>query len=343
MLINEALSRADPYAGESLSAVLAAVSADLSDGDEPKRPSISPKLPATARDLVESCWNEQPHLRPAIGAICDVLAVIASELLLMPGDSKARTSNESVVEIMAHRRSHAAGANARSLLRSVFPEAVAEALSAGRFVEPQTFPVVTVFFSDIVNFTQLSANFSALKVMHLLDRLYTLFDGLVNEHNLFKVETIGDSYMAVGNLRDDQANEHVARVAAFAIDAVAAAATVLADEEDPSAGTIAIRAGFHCGPVVASVVGRSVPRYCLFGDTVNTASRMETCSEPGQVTLSDDAAALLRLQAPGVELSSRGDVQVKGKAVMQLWWLRRFPRELQTWRHEAAELAPAQL
>ncbi len=148
--------------------------------------------------------------------------------------------------------------------------------------------MVTVFFSDVTGFTDISARLPPIKVMRLLERLYTLFDGITAKHGLFKVrqsvlctpallplarmpdlrrqvETIGDAYMVCGNLLDGQEADHTARVAAFAADVVAAASTVAVDEGDPAAGFVVIRAGFHTGPCVASVVGQTNPRYCLFG------------------------------------------------------------------------------
>ncbi|BFZ10415.1 hypothetical protein BsWGS_13454 [Bradybaena similaris] len=201
------------------------------------------------------------------------------------------------------------------LLYQMLPEKVANQLKNGQRVEAEKFDQVTILFSDIVTFTNIAAACSPLDVVNMLNDMYQRFDRKTNEHGVYKVETIGDAYMVVCGVPEKTA-VHAQPVADFALDMVEQAACVLS----PATGKpLQIRVGIHTGPVVAGVVGVKMPRYCLFGDTVNTASRMESHGVPGRIHVSP--TAFKALSGQGYLCKRRGETNIKGKGNMKTYFL----------------------
>ena len=289
-------SRRDPYEGEDAIEVLRLVA----DQSVCKRPPIPASCPSHVQSLMEDCTRDDSSRRPAFEEIGMRLKRIEATDL----DAGMPTKNKATVSLF-----------------DIFPRHIAEALRDGKTVEAEHRDVVTIFFSDIVGFTTISSELEPRKVASMLDRLYTKFDELSRKHDIFKVETIGDAYMAVTNLVKDQHDDHAKRIAEFAIDAINAANATYIDLESPEKGFVNIRVGFHSGPVVADVVGTRNPRYCLFGDAVNTASRMESNSKVNRIHCSSDSQDYLREQCPEIPLKSRGMVAIKGKGDMHTFWV----------------------
>jgi class 3 adenylate cyclase len=135
--------------------------------------------------------------------------------------------------------------------------------------------------------------------------------------------------MCVTNLVKAQANDHAKRIALFSLEAMQIARNTPIDLDNLAMGTINLRAGFHSGPVIASVIGSRNLKYSIFGDTVNTSSRMESTSLPGRIQLSERAAQILQEQYPLADLVLRGNIAVKGKGEMRTFFL----KEKKTARH----------
>ncbi|XP_072943513.1 guanylate cyclase 32E isoform X2 [Epargyreus clarus] len=206
-----------------------------------------------------------------------------------------------------------------ALLEEMLPVPVAEQLKRGRRVMPESYDSVTIYFSDIVGFTAMSAESTPLQVVDFLNDLYTCFDSILENFDVYKVETIGDAYMVVSGLPLRNGILHAGEVASMAL-ALLAATRAFRVRHRPD-HRLLLRVGIHSGPVCAGVVGLKMPRYCLFGDTVNTASRFESTGAPLKIHCSAACKTLLD-QLGGYILEERGVVSMKGKRDQLTYWLR---------------------
>ncbi|XP_060678318.1 soluble guanylate cyclase 88E-like, partial [Hemiscyllium ocellatum] len=205
-----------------------------------------------------------------------------------------------------------------SLLYAMIPKAVADRLRKGitALETCQVFPDVTILFSDVVKFNEICIHITPMQVVDMLNEIYIVFDTLSEKHNVYKVETIRDAYMVVAGV-PNKTTFHAHHICDMAVDMLSS----IDHLKDPSTGdNIQIRVGIHSGMVVAGVVGLKMPRYCLFGDTVNTASRMESNGVGMQIHISQTTKDHLEHEPYIIE--ERGKIFVKGKGYMKTYWLK---------------------
>ncbi|KAL7027529.1 hypothetical protein ACKWTF_005475 [Chironomus riparius] len=205
------------------------------------------------------------------------------------------------------------------LLRQMLPSTVIRQLKQQRQVIAESFESVTIFFSDIVGFTFISSNSSPMEVVSLLNQLYRLFDIRIQKYDVYKVETIGDAYMVVSGLpKKAPGHKHASEIAFMSLDLITSVSSFYIPHRPFE--KLQIRVGVNSGPCVAGVVGTSMPRYCLFGDTINVASRMENRGEAMKIHVSATTKELLDHHG-GFMLEKRGSIEIKGKGDMETFWL----------------------
>jgi CheY-like chemotaxis protein len=222
-----------------------------------------------------------------------------------PSVVKARVNTH--LELVKQRK------KVEQLLSSILPAKVITELKNGGKVKPELFDNVSVLFSDFVNFTDLSAAITPELLISELSELFTKFDDIMLKNGCERIKTIGDAYMAVCGMPHKDAN-HAENLVRAATEMIA----YLKDRNATSELQWEARIGVHSGPVVGGIVGTTKYIYDIFGDTVNTASRIETSSESMRISISDSTFKVVGNSFP---CTSRGAVELKGKGDIELYFV----------------------
>ena len=208
-------------------------------------------------------------------------------------------------------------ARAEALLLNILPPETAERLKAGERVIADGADDVSVLFADLVGSTSLADTLDPAALVEVLNRVFTAFDDLTYQYGLEKVKTVGDAYIAVGGLLNRH-RDHLTSAAELAL----ALRDEIRNHSVSGVEPLEIRLGLHAGPVIAGVIGKRKFSYDIWGDTVNTASRMESTGIPGEIQVTATVRDRLR---HGFDFEPRGSITVKGKGQMETFLLKARP------------------
>ncbi|KAM3601555.1 uncharacterized protein V6R79_014823 [Siganus canaliculatus] len=289
------------------------------------RPVLSvEEAPLDVIQVIKQTWSEEPDKRPTFEEIFKQFKSITKGKKTNIIDSMLRMLEQysSNLEDLIRERTEELELERQKtdkLIAAMLPKSVAQALKTGKPVKPEHFSEVTLYFSDIVGFTTISALSEPIEVVDLLNDLYTLFDAIIGLHDVYKVETIGDAYMVSSGVPTRNGNRHAAEMANMSLDILHCIGTFKMRHMPEL--KVRIRIGLHTGPVVAGVVGLTMPRYCLFGDTVNTASRMESTGLPYRIHVNQSTVDVLNSLKLGYKIQVRGMTELKGKGIENTYWL----------------------
>jgi guanylate cyclase len=196
---------------------------------------------------------------------------------------------------------------AEGLLLNVLPAEVANELKETGKAEARQFDSISVLFADIVGFTPLSAEMAPEEMVDQLNDVFTYFDELAERYGCEKIHTIGDNYMVAAGLPIPR-TDHAHALCHMALGML----------EYSRTGPLSFRLGINSGPAVAGVIGTRKFQYDVWGDTVNTASRMESHGEPGRIQIAENTYQLIR---DDFTVAPRGPIDVKGKGTLNTWYL----------------------
>ncbi|ELT88558.1 hypothetical protein CAPTEDRAFT_89333, partial [Capitella teleta] len=329
----EIVTRSEPYNFDSMTP-RDAVNRVRNGESIPFRPSLPSSCDCGVKylALVQSCWEEKPESRPNFGQIKSTarkmigkdISILDNILGMM---EKYAYNLEEIVEERTQELVEEKKKTDR-LLYKMLPSSVADQLKAGKAVTPENYENSSIYFSDIVGFTTISCDSNPMQIVDFLNDLYTCFDDIISKHDVYKVETIGDAYMVVSGVPVINGSRHFAEIANVSLDLLSTV-TKFRIRHRPNQ-QLQLRIGLHSGPCVAGVVGLMMPRYCLFGDTVNKASTLEATGKPLRIHISEECYRGL-VDIGGYEITPRGEINIKGKGFIKTFWLhgrKGFKKEL---------------
>ncbi len=292
-----------------------------------KTPPFRPYIPDRScrqewADLLIRCWQEDPNARPAFKQVLGTIyentkgrSISVVDRMIHRLEKYTNTLEEHVAERAIELQEEKC--KVEIILSELLPTSVAEELACGNRVEPEVFDCVTVYLSDIVGFTRIAAECSAIEIVQMLNNMSAMFDDIAHEFDVYKVATIGDAYMVASGVPIRNGDNHATEVCNMALGLVKAV------QEIPVPHVIntylSMRVGIHSGTCVAAVVGVKMPRYLLFGDTVDIAARLESSGQSMKIHVSSPTVNLLH-DSHFFHIERAGGLTCKDKENLETFW-----------------------
>ncbi|NP_001362115.1 guanylate cyclase [Caenorhabditis elegans] len=274
-------------------------------------------------EMCKECWDRNPDKRPTIKKLIESISTVYPLSKGNLVDQMIRMSEkyaDELEQMVAIRTADLADAQMQTmrLLNEMLPASIAKDLKNGLIMPPRSYESATVMFVQICDFNALMKRSSPEQVIAFLNDIYDQFDTVIKRHDAYKVETTGETYMVASGVPHENEGRHIFEVAEISLE-IREISYIYVLQHDKNY-KLRIRIGFHAGPIAAGVIGIRSPRYCLFGDTVNFASRMQSNCPPNQIQTSEITARLL-FDSHEYKFVKRGIVHVKGKGEVNCYWL----------------------
>ena len=266
--------------------------------------------------MLDDVWDNDPLARLTFQKLISVLDNIfpTKEGLMDNLLDLLETYSKNLEQIVIERTYilEAEKTKVENIMSQMLPKNVIEELKHGNKVEPENFECVTVHYSNIIGFMTIAKNIQPIQIVELLNDLYSLFDTILANYDIYKVETMGNAYIVSSGVPTLNDNRHAGEIATASLDMMSAIMTK--DIPHISYTKLQMRIGISTGPVIAGVVGLKMPRYTLFGETLQIAATMESSSKPMHIQVTEDTVTILK-ELGGYSMRYSGNKQVCGRNI----------------------------